>query len=143
MYFGDVDADFGGHANLADISIKLLAVSGVNPQPIPNPSPYEDFIPKIATCNDNARIMTTVGQYAANAWGLKDMHGNVAEWTRSVYAAYPYSDSDGRNDMTAAGMRVVRGGSWHDRPKRATSSYRLAYEPYQKVFNVGFRIICE
>jgi len=38
---------------------------------------------------------------------------------------------------------VVRGGSWYDRPKRATSSYRLAYAPYARVFNVGFRIVAE
>jgi formylglycine-generating enzyme required for sulfatase activity len=38
---------------------------------------------------------------------------------------------------------VVRGGSWRDRPQRATSSYRLAYRPYQSVFNVGFRAILE
>jgi formylglycine-generating enzyme required for sulfatase activity len=38
---------------------------------------------------------------------------------------------------------VVRGGSWYDRPKRCTSSFRLAYEPYEPVFNVGFRVIAE
>jgi formylglycine-generating enzyme required for sulfatase activity len=38
---------------------------------------------------------------------------------------------------------VVRGGSWYDRPKRATSSYRLAYPIYQGVFNVGFRVVVE
>jgi len=35
----------------------------------------------------------------------------------------------------------VRGGSWYDRPFRATSSYRLSYRDYQKVFNVGFRVV--
>ena len=38
---------------------------------------------------------------------------------------------------------VVRGGSWYDRPVRCRSAFRLAYPPYQKVFNVGFRVICE
>jgi formylglycine-generating enzyme required for sulfatase activity len=70
------------------------------------------------------------------------MHGNVAEWTRSTYAAYPYSETDGRNDPSTSGPRVVRGGSWRDRPHRATSSYRLPYEPYQRVVNVGFRVVC-
>jgi formylglycine-generating enzyme required for sulfatase activity len=37
----------------------------------------------------------------------------------------------------------VRGGSWRDRPYRATSSFRLGYEPFQKVYNVGFRVVCE
>jgi len=143
MNFGDVDADFGTHANLADVSIKLLAVSGVNPQPISNPSRYEDFIPKIDSVNDGEKIMAHAGKYAPNTWGLKDMHGNVCEWTRSVYASYPYNDTDGRNEIAADGKRVVRGGSWYDRPMRATSSYRTMYQPYQKVYNVGFRVICE
>ena len=54
--------------------------------------------------------------------------GNLAEWTHSAYA-----DGD---------ERVVCGGSWQDRPYRATSSYCLAYEPCQRVFNVGFRVVC-
>jgi len=67
------------------------------------------------------------------------MHGNVWEWTRSPYAPYPY-----RAAAAAPGTdEVVRGGSWYDRPYRATSSYRLAYQPYQRVFNVGFRVVCE
>ena len=37
---------------------------------------------------------------------------------------------------------VVRGGSWYDRPKRAHAGCRLAYEPWQPVFNVGFRVAC-
>ena len=77
-----------------------------------------------------------------NSWGLFDMHGNVWEWTRSLYLPYPYVEGDGRNDMHTAGRRVVRGGSWYDRPKLCTASIRLDYWPYQPVFNVGFRVVC-
>ena len=65
------------------------------------------------------------------------------EWTLSKYKPYPYNDSDGRNEPKADGLskRVVRGGSWYDRPYRATSSYRLFYSDYQKVFNVGFSVV--
>jgi len=143
MSFGTLDTDFGAYANLADQSIRLLAVSGVNPRPIANPSPYEDWIPKDTRFNDGQKIMCHVGQYRPNRWGLYDMHGNAAEWTRSVYRPYPYRENDGRNDPSATGLRVVRGGSWRDRPHRATASYRLAYERWQPVFNVGFRVICE
>ena len=45
------------------------------------------------------------------------------------------------NDLEAAGRRVVRGGSWYDRPKRCTSSFRLSFHPHQKVFNTGFRVV--
>ena len=36
----------------------------------------------------------------------------------------------------------LRGGSWADRPFRATSAFRLSYPKWQKVYNVGFRVIC-
>ncbi len=87
--------------------------------------------------------MTDAGTYQANAWGLHDMHGNVWEWTRSALRRYPYREDDGRNDLAAEDKRVVRGGSWRDRPKRARSAYRLAYRPYQRVFNVGFRVVVQ
>jgi formylglycine-generating enzyme required for sulfatase activity len=37
---------------------------------------------------------------------------------------------------------VVYGGSWADRPFRATIVFRLSYPKWQKVYNVGFRVIC-
>ena len=43
----------------------------------------------------------------------------------------------------ASTRRVVRGGSWDDRPHRARSAFRLSYWPYQKVYDVGFRVACE
>jgi len=141
--FGGADSDFAPFANLADQSIKLLAVTGVNPHPIPNPSPYEDFIPMDGRFDDGAKIMTLVGRYAPNAFGLCDMHGNVSEWTRSDYEPYPYVAGDGRNGLIPEARKVVRGGSWRDRPHRARSAYRLAYRTYQKVFNVGFRVVVE
>ena len=43
----------------------------------------------------------------------------------------------------APGLRVARGGSWRDRPFRATAGFRFAYRPYQAVLDVGFRVIVE
>ncbi len=141
MSYGTVDDDFSALANLADLSVRRLAVAGVNPQPIANPSPFMDFLPKEARFDDGERLMCAVGQYGANAWGLKDMHGNVSEWTLTAYRPYPYTETDGRNETNAEEKRVVRGGSWRDRPARARSGFRLAYAPWQNVFNVGFRVI--
>ena len=84
-----------------------------------------------------------MARYKPNAWGLHDMIGNAAEWTRSAYRPYPYDARDGRNDPAAAGTKAVRGGSWYDRPYRATASFRMHYQPWQPVFDVGFRIIVE
>ncbi|MBW8034565.1 MAG: SUMF1/EgtB/PvdO family nonheme iron enzyme [Planctomycetes bacterium] len=135
LYFGDLDTDFSSHANLADDSIKLLALGGETP------NEYEAFNPRDRRFNDGEKIMADSGKYAPNPWGLHDMHGNVWEWTSSLFKTYPYREDDGRNEIAQDGDRVVRGGSWYDRPKRARSAFRLAYRPYQRVYNVGFRVV--
>lgn len=129
FFYGGFDSDFGKYANLADLSTRRLAVSGINPQPIKNPDKYLAWLPRENRFDDGERIVSTVGKYSANAWGLKDMHGNVCEWTKSIYKT---NDDD---------SRVIRGGSWRDRPKRATSYFRWGYREYQKVYNVGFRVV--
>jgi formylglycine-generating enzyme required for sulfatase activity len=71
------------------------------------------------------------------------MHGNAAEWTRSAYAPYPYQEKDRRDKLVDDELKVVRGGSWRDRPKLARSASRWRYPAYQKVYNVGFRVVVE
>ncbi|MEE8452907.1 MAG: SUMF1/EgtB/PvdO family nonheme iron enzyme [Thermoguttaceae bacterium] len=131
MSYGAVDDDFSPYANLADKALPSTAKGGLAP------------FPRIADVDDGQGIPSQTAAYRPNVWGLYDMHGSVAEWTRSAYHAYPYDPADGRNALDAPGRRVVRGGSWRDRPRRARSSFRLSYETYQPVVNVGFRVVCE
>ena len=131
-YYGGVTADFGRFANLADASLGYMA-RGDSPR----------WHPRIDSVNDGAMVTTSVGHYQPNAWDLRDMIGNAAEWTRTAYRPYPYHSGDGRDDPSAGGTKVVRGGSWYDRPYRATASYRMHYQPWQHVFDVGFRIVVE
>ncbi|MBI2950041.1 MAG: SUMF1/EgtB/PvdO family nonheme iron enzyme [Verrucomicrobia bacterium] len=142
--FGAADADFSRHANLADAKLTEFASDPYTVcVPLQNPTKYEDYIPKDTRWNDGGLVSVRVGNYAANAWGLHDLHGNVSEWTRTSHRPYPYRDNDGRNDLAGAEKKIVRGGSWRDQPARATSAYRLAYAPWQGVFNVGFRVVCD
>ena len=128
MSYGAIGDDFSKFANLADERVNSLT---------PRDSPR--WIPSAKGVNDGAVVTTTVGRYTPNAWGLYDMHGNVSEWTSSTYKPYPYKSGQD----TGEGAKVVRGGSFYDRPKRATSAFRLNYPQWQGVFNVGFRVICE
>lgn len=143
LSFGTPDTDFGRSANLADRQLRHLAVGGVSPKPMDDPDPYFDFVPKDARFDDGAVHLASVAHYAPNAWGLRDMHGNVAEWTLTNYRTYPYDPGAGVDDARAPGRKVVRGGSWSDRPGTARSAFRLAYADWQKVHNVGFRILVE
>ena len=109
-----------------------------------------EWVLRDARFNDNGAYSVDVGRYQPNPWGLCDMHGNVAEWTASPYRPYPYREDAGAGavqseirDPKSEMRMVVRGGSWYDRPHRATSSFRLGYPAWQRVYNVGFRLVCE
>ena len=140
LSYGDLDSSFSAHANMADTTVTLMAVSGVNPQPMRNPNTTYDFELKDPRSDDNTLFLSEVGTFKPNAWGLFDMHGNAAEWTRSDYKPYPYEEPGKRSTEE---RKVIRGGSWHDRPFRCTSSWRLGFPVWQQVYNVGFRVIVE
>ncbi len=140
MNYGDFNTDFSTHANLADVTMKQLAVWGIDPQPIRNPDPFWDYELKDARFNDRVLHLAKVGSYAPNAFGLYDMHGNVAEWTSSPFAPYPEAKGSGAFDPS---KRIIRGGSWYQRQHRATSSIRWAYPTWQRPYNVGFRVVIE
>jgi formylglycine-generating enzyme required for sulfatase activity len=142
LWYGTTDSDFAPFANLADRQLVKLAVAGVNPQPIKNPDPMWDFVPKDERFDDGTMLLAKVGSYRANPWGLKDMAGNVAEWTRDRYRPYPYRPDDGA-DRTDGDRMSVRGGSWYSRPKDARAAFRLAYPRWQRVYDVGFRVVVE
>lgn len=142
FWYGDINTDFGTCENMSDKQMNKMAVSGVDPQPMKTDNQwykYYVYHPKIESVDDGNMIMATPGSYKPNPFGLYDMHGNVAEWTRSDYL--PYSIKKGK--VQPADTKVVRGGSWKDHPKFAASYARRHYLPYQKVHNVGFRIIIE
>lgn len=91
--------------------------------------------------SDGAAASAEVGRYQPNAWGLCDMHGNVAEWCAGVYQPYPLQPQ-GPSARKSEGERVVRGGSWDDRPRRVRSAFRQSYPADYSIYNVGFRVVC-
>jgi formylglycine-generating enzyme len=89
--------------------------------------------------DDGAALLSVVGSYRANAWGLRDMVGNVSEWCEDAYQPYP-----AEGDETAAGAggaaRVLRGSAWLDLPDFSRSAKRLAFAPHGRRDFVGFRV---
>jgi sulfatase modifying factor 1 len=74
-----------------------------------------------------------VGSYPSGVFGLKDMNGNVWEWTSSGY-----SGDYGKSRANAA--RVLRGGSWdYDVAAILRSSFRHRYAPSNRYSFLGFR----
>ena len=144
--FGDTGTDYMPYANMGDRKLSEFAECTTRKnyesvRLIPEPNRYDDRIPHDDKVYDGGLVSTAAGSYRANPWDIYDMHGNVWEWTRSEYRAYPFAN-DGRNDSSSGygTKRAVRGGSWYDRPFKCTSSYRLSYTDYSQVFNVGFRV---
>lgn len=142
FWYGDMYADFGRKDNLADKTTLKFAVAGVDPQPMSSNHPmykHYIFLPKEESVDDGSLVMIGGKKYEANPFGLYCMHGNVGEWTRSDYLPYPYKE----DSKETADYKVVRGGSFIERPKFSTSYSRKGFYPYQRVFNVGFRVIIE
>ena len=144
FYFGGRQADYTAFANVADegfsrglLTLGKQTTGGVDSLVL------EGGYMADTRFNDGAVVTAPVGRYQPNAWGLHDMHGNAAEWTRSAYLPGAMPAGDGLDAPDAAGEKVARGGSFFDPPKRCRSTWRIGYPVWQRVFNVGFRVVCE
>ncbi|MBV9928126.1 MAG: formylglycine-generating enzyme family protein [Acidobacteria bacterium] len=79
----------------------------------------------------------------ANAFGLYDMHGNVAEWCQDTWVdGYANAPEDAR--PRAGGSKVehvVRGGSWKDPAARCRSAAREKWPSDSRQNTIGFRVV--
>ncbi len=138
FYFGEASADFSPYANMADLAFRTpYHPSGVQ---------ITGGVAHLALCgavladarfNDGYSVTAPVGSFRPNRFGLFDMHGNVAEWTASRYREY------GSTELSPEVRYVLRGGSFYDRPAGCRSAVRIGYEPWQRVFNAGFRVVSD
>ena len=100
------------------------------------------------------RKTAKVGCYKPNAFGLYDMHGNVAEWCSDFYDPEFYADSPDEDPkgppfgVVATNFDdrffvVVRGGCWLDESRACRSAYRFRAMPATQYRLIGFRVVCE
>lgn len=132
FFYGDRNADFSDWANLADAGVRKTYTSWEGGSTIHSRRwfPENQRYPlRDDKYEDHWFTVDYVRECQANPWGLYDMIGNVSEWTRS----------ENPDDS----IQMVRGGSWNDRRVATGSATRKPYERWQKVFDVGIRLIIE
>ncbi|MDP6544977.1 MAG: SUMF1/EgtB/PvdO family nonheme iron enzyme [Phycisphaerae bacterium] len=78
---------------------------------------------------------------SGSVWGA-GLPAAMGEWTRTTYRPYPYIATDGRDNGKPAGRKVIRGAKGLKVPGDRRDTYRLSYQSWQGVWNVGFRVIC-
>ncbi|MFZ4806322.1 MAG: SUMF1/EgtB/PvdO family nonheme iron enzyme [Hyphomicrobiaceae bacterium] len=85
-----------------------------------------------------------VDSFAANPWGLHNVHGNVWEWTEDCWHdSYNGAPSDGSawtTSCTDGSRRVLRGGSWSHYPRSLRSANRNWDATVDRSYSRGFRV---
>jgi len=86
-----------------------------------------------------------VGSFAANAYGLQDIAGNVYEWCWDWTDDYAGGSGGSQTDPrgpTSGAARVYRGGCWYSNAGYCRAAYRNYYSDpaYQGNF-LGFRVL--
>ena len=141
LWYGGVDVDFSKLANLADKTFRRqdrfrAAVPGMAVPP---------WRPADERFDDKYRVTAPVDAFAANAWGLRNVQGNVWEWTADRRPASPTAQpvTIPKTEPDKELYAVARGGSFWTRPKEATFATTVLYRTWQRVHDVGFRILVE
>lgn len=110
----------------------------------PGQANFNGEYPYIGEAGTYRRRTTPVGSFAPNAFGLRDMNGNVWEWTadcwRETHAGAPANGSAVGGDC---GVRVLKGGAWNTGGWRLRAGHRIGKNATAREFDNGFRVVRE
>lgn len=98
---------------------------------------------KVQSCTDSFVYTAPIGSFAANAFGLHDMLGNVFEWVQDCWHdSYSRAPTDGSAWLEEGCVqRELRGGSWFTSPSYVRTAYRNRFEETYRSNSVGFRVV--
>lgn len=77
-----------------------------------------------------------------NAWGCRQLIGNVWEWTADTFGPFPGFAPDDYKEYSQplfGETKVLRGGAWTTRARLATPTYRNYFGPDRRDVFAGFR----
>lgn len=101
---------------------------------------HQCILAALDNCSDGGS--SDVMSYAANDWGLFDMHGNVWEWVqdcaRDNYNGAPDNGSEWAGSDGCS--RVLRGGGWDSPANQGRASFRNWMPSNQSTSSSGFRL---
>jgi formylglycine-generating enzyme required for sulfatase activity len=125
--FGNDPAELCRFANGADQSAKTAG--------LPAGAPYMN-------CTDGFPFTAPVGSFAANAFGLHDLVGNVWEWTEGCFHVdYAAAGADGAARSEAGcSARAVRGGDWFSTERSLRPAVRAKANADAHHDDIGFRV---
>ena len=91
--------------------------------------------------DESGKTTHTVALKKPNAWGLYDMHGNVAEWCADNYSdRLPGGSVTDYTGSVTNGRKVFRGGSWDHSPTECRSATRIRASANSRDDWLGFRV---